>query len=127
MEIGIGGAKLSLEPHRRTKEEIQFLVRYQDDQFSGYVVSSNYIVGSPAPLFRAMADAWRGWDAAMEWNDLERTLSLHATCDSVGHVTLRVEMIRNYGMVGAGSLRGAIVIEAGQLDAVAKDVEALFG
>ncbi|MEO8881932.1 MAG: DUF6228 family protein [Devosia sp.] len=123
VKIGTEGATLSFSIERRERGEVEFLTRYSDSHFGGQIVSSDYMSGSPAELFRAMATEWRGWEGEKGWEDLEGRLKLRAVIDSLGHVNLSVEMTRYSPL---GKLAGEVNIDAGQLEDIAIEMEALF-
>ncbi len=74
-----------------------------------------FMSGVPIDLFEAIAREWRGWQGPKQWESLEGELKLTATMDRTGHVSVQVELRRG----GAWELRAWIVLEAGQLDAIA--------
>jgi len=123
LKLGVERGKLTLEPEYKTDEEITFTASYSDGQFSGQVTSSDYIVGGPVALFEGMAADWRGWEGERKWSDLESSLVLRATTDSVGHIRIRVEMDRHHP---PGRLVGEVMVEAGQLIGIAKKLGELF-
>lgn len=121
------GARLEFEIVERTSYECHFRVRYRGDGFAGEVLSSDYHFGSPASLFRRMADNWRGWAGALEWRDLEAGLELSATSDSTGHAKLGITMMRQaFQPVVTLRLTVEMVIDAGALEQIANELEALF-
>jgi len=123
LKLGVERGRLTLQAGSRTVEEATFLVSYSDGQFSGQIVSSDYIVGSPVAFFEGMAADWHGWKGERRWSDLEGGLVLRATADSVGHISIRIEMDRHHP---PGRLVGEIILEAGQLDTIAAGIGALF-
>jgi hypothetical protein len=123
MEIGYPDARLSFSIEERLKEETQFVARVRDQHFSGEVVSSDYVVGTPAVLFVEMANTWRGWEGSLAWADLEDSLRLEAKSNSVGQIQLTVEMRR---FLPEAKLITNIQIDAGQLEQIAREMLALF-
>lgn len=80
---------------------------------------------SPAEFFERIAAEWSGWKGAKEWGAIEGEYNLSATCDSLGHITLEVEINRNgYPLCWPGIL--SLIIEAGQLEKLARDAKAFF-
>jgi hypothetical protein len=70
-------------------------------------------------FFHDLASSWRGWRDAKSWINLEQQLSIVATHDSLGHISLRVRVWENPG--GADwVVEGTLQVEAGQLEAVAR-------
>src|ERR1035438_3351558 len=43
-------------------------------------------------FFDGLATNWKGWSGKMEWNSLEGELSLDASIDSTGHISLSVHI-----------------------------------
>jgi Family of unknown function (DUF6228) len=77
-------------------------------------------------LFRRLADDWRGWEGERTWSSLEGDLDLAATHDGLGHVALRVRL-RSGPYEEDWLATGTIWLEAGQLDATARDAAAFTG
>ena len=123
MAIGYEDARLSFDIHERLEHEIQFIARIRDRDFTGEVLSSNFMVGDPRMLFEEMAKSWRGWDGTLVWADLEEVLRLEATSNGLGRVDLRVSMHRN---LPEAKLVVTVQIDSGQLEQLAKDTRALF-
>ena len=93
--------------------------------FSGRVVVSTYCSGPPSLLFEELAREWRGWENAKTWAALEDELTLAATSDRIGHVTLLVIM-RNYTDAANWRLEADLHLEAGQLARLAQEVNRVF-
>ena len=79
-----------------------------------------------AKFFRSMSDEWRGWSGSKSWVSLERDLRLTASHDSLGHVFLRVELSRDSGAPDPWKVDAGLTLEAGALERIAEDAEALF-
>lgn len=78
----------------------------------------------PTELFRDLARDWKGWDGKRSWASIEGELTLSATCDSAGHTMLTVELRRQTR--DAWRLLGHLLLEAGQLDQIARDLDKFF-
>ena len=76
----------------------------------------------PDKFFRDLATSWRGWQGKKEWSSLEGELRFSATCDSTGHTSLSVRL-RSGPYPFDWSLSAVLLIEAGQLERVASDIE----
>jgi hypothetical protein len=77
-------------------------------------------------LFRGLADDWLGWEAERTWSSLEGDFDLAATHDGLGHVALEVRL--RVGPYAEDWLAtGTIWLDAGPLDAVARDAAAFTG
>ena len=80
---------------------------------------------SPAEFFVSLAKEWSGWVGEKEWGAMEGECSLSASCDSIGHITLVVELNPNpcppcwFGSV-------SLIVEAGQLEQLAHDAKVFF-
>jgi hypothetical protein len=72
-------------------------------------------------FFSDLADCWPGWEGAKEWETYEGGLRLSCTSDSLGHVTVSVDLRQRSGPDG-WLVRGDVPIEAGQLEQLASDV-----
>ena len=77
---------------------------------------------SLSAFFRDLAHHWRGWDGTKGWESLEGELSLAATADNAGHITLRVVLL-NYSAPERWRAEASISLDAGLLDEIAKGVE----
>jgi len=79
-----------------------------------------------ARFFRSMAYEWRGWSGSKTWESLEGELRLSASRDSVGHVFVAVGLMTAQGAPDPWRVEAELTIEAGMLEQVATDAEALF-
>ncbi len=74
--------------------------------------------------FGQLAQQWRGWEGAVEWGG--ECLTLGATHDGLGHVTVTVvlhgEADRDFDR---WEFRGFVKVDAGSLDAIARDAAVL--
>ncbi len=79
---------------------------------------------SVAEFFADLAREWRGWSDAKIWEPFERGLRLSARHDGLGHVALRVTL--QQGIYPDGwSLEATLKLDAGALDAIARDAARL--
>lgn len=102
-----------------------YSVRLRGCGFAGIVGVDTYDpVGRLASFFRDLATHSHGWRGEKDWGSLEGELSFVATCDATGHITLRVRL--RGGPFYHWSLAGVLLLEAGQLDNIAKQVESLL-
>jgi hypothetical protein len=69
-------------------------------------------------LFEEMAREWRGWKGEKKWNSIEGNLALACTHDGLGHIEVHVEL--GLGVPSAWRASGSLIVEAGQLDALAR-------
>jgi hypothetical protein len=114
-----GGAVLEL---RNMAKSGTFHVRLRGNGFDGLV--EVYAYEPPlhlAAFFRDLATHWRGWLGEKRWESLEHQLSLRGKSDSLGHTRLLVELTG--GPEWDWRLSGPILLEAGQLEQLAADVE----
>jgi hypothetical protein len=79
-----------------------------------------------ANLFASFAQAWQGWQGEKKWSSLEGEFAIVATSDKLGHVRMDVEIHHDFGATEPWRLKAAIVVDAGQLGAIAKDAEDFF-
>ncbi len=103
---------------------IDFEVEIATEQFTGRSVASTYLVGSPSTLFRRMAESWRGWTGTLKWEDMDHHVLLTASSDRTGHIQLVAELRDRLYQC---RLSVPFVFEAGQLDAMARQVQGAFG
>lgn len=80
---------------------------------------------SPYVLFEDMATNLNGWTGTKGWSALEGEFGLSASMDSTGHVTLSLERDANWE-VPSWSCIFSLMIESGQLVAIAADAEVFF-
>jgi hypothetical protein len=78
-----------------------------------------------ANLFLEMAKNWTGWEDAKTWDSIEGDFSLSCTCDKLGHITLKVELVE-HNAPELWSAKFNVEIEAGQLEKIASEMMALF-
>ena len=116
-----GSATLEFAVTERTEERIAFAASYSSNDFQGSVLSSTYLTEPPSRFFAALVSDWKNERA---WQDLERAVKLRTKSDSTGHVTLYVELTNHDAR---RSLSGFVVLELGQLDAIAAAMRAAFG
>ncbi|MFL6707707.1 MAG: DUF6228 family protein [Massilia sp.] len=117
------GSLLTFEIRARRRDEIEFDLVVKTPRFAGVVSASTFMVQSPADLFREMADEWTGWKEEKTWSDLERNVTIAATSDSTGHVSLHIVLD---GQDGDSLLRVRLEFEAGQLQSIASEIASLF-
>jgi Family of unknown function (DUF6228) len=89
-------------------------------------VWAGHCLSHPAPWFHELAKNWQGWRGELVWNSLERELALVATRDRFGHITIRIEL-RSGLMERDWILRAFVVVDAGQLDELARTADRFFG
>jgi hypothetical protein len=118
------GSVLRFQHVGRSDEEAEFEVSVQTPWFTGRAPGSTYMNGSPSVMFRDMANEWQGWNGAKSWEDLERRVSLSATTDSTGHVSITVDLT---GQDYETRLRAVLEYEVGQLEEMARAVKGLLG
>jgi hypothetical protein len=117
------GSTLTFVVRARHKGEVEFDLRVQTPRFSGTASASTYMMPSPAKLFDEMADEWTGWNGQKTWSDLEQSVSIAATSDRIGHVSLRITLD---GPDGESRLQVCLEFEAGQLQSMASAMVGLF-
>lgn len=78
----------------------------------------------PSQLLHALVPCWRGWEGKQSWRAIEGELEIDATADRTGHITLVVRIPGNPAAPWSAEAR--VLIEAGQLEAIAQSAEAFF-
>lgn len=118
------GSILTFTVLKRDRNETDFEIAVATPQFSGKSSVSTYSAGSPAAMFTGMAAEWKGWKGEKSWGDLEDRGILSATCDSTGHVSMKVVL---NGINYDSNLSVTLIYESGQLDRMAQEIRRLFG
>lgn len=91
-------------------------------------VDGGYDHSHAASLFADMARQWQGWSGELEWRSLENELSLRCTSDRLGHVRIEIELRSEIGNWDyAWAVRAAVMVEAGQLERLARAAAVFFG
>jgi hypothetical protein len=102
-----------------------FLVLVQGYEVRAEARASSFMAPSLSEYFQDIADNWRGWQGEKCWATLEGEVQFSATADSIGHVRLAF-FLRPAHTGYHWALRGALELEAGQLDSVAESVRAAW-
>ena len=91
-------------------------------------VWAGYTASHPAEWFHEVARSWPGWKDEIVWSSLEGELTLAASHDRFGHITIRIELRPSYGRSWEHdwSLKAFVVAEAGQLETLAKHAARFF-
>jgi hypothetical protein len=104
-----------------------FRVEMTNPEYSGAVRVWAYTdAHGLADLFAIIAENWKGWQGEKKWSSIEGEFSIIATSDKLGHISLSVEMHHDFGATEPWQLKSTVVVDAGQLDAIAKDAKAFF-
>jgi uncharacterized protein DUF6228 len=107
--------------------ETSFRCTFYKGEFQGSVQLATDNGAAPSVLFAEMALEWRGWAGIKVWEDIEKVLTLRASSDRCGHITLRVEMRPNGSPYRSETvLASALMLDAGSLDKTARAVAQLF-
>ena len=88
------------------------------------VYSSDYGPELPA-FFKELATAWRGWVGEKTWRSLEGELWMSATSDSLGHITIEVNLQPSAGPDVWRAIT-YVHVEAGQLDYIHSRLVSFF-
>ncbi len=110
----------SLEFSDFTGDYFKVCLRGPNFQGAGQVYA--YEPAHMAAFFRDLAGHWQGWNGQKEWGSLEDELSLTAASDSTGHTSLAVRL-RSGAYPLDWTLAAMLVIDAGQLELIAKQIE----
>ena len=117
------GSKLGFCITERMAQDTQFLVTVDTSWLRCSAPSSTYMCGPPTILFAELAANWRGWKDEKCWADLESRVSLAATADSLGHVTIKVAL-RGPNFHDRAEVR--LVFEAGALENMSLAIASIF-
>jgi uncharacterized protein DUF6228 len=74
-----------------------------------------------AKLFEDIAANWRGWSGEKNWASLEGEMRISCTCDKLGHTRMAV-LLRDLHPERGWTASGSLIMEAGQLDKIARSV-----
>ncbi|HYV39939.1 MAG TPA: DUF6228 family protein [Gemmataceae bacterium] len=77
-------------------------------------------------LFDEIAAEWRGWDESKMWESLEGELKLRCGNDRRGHITIQAQF-RSGHYDHDWFVQSAVIVEAGQLDDIARRARKFFG
>ena len=102
-----------------------FLVEIRCYGLRGEARASSYMAPDLGEFFTSLANDWKGWNGERTWATLEGEFQLVASADSLGHVRLGF-FVRPPDTGFNWELRGALEIEAGQLEALSKEVNAAW-
>ena len=120
---------LNRVPAEKDHSVEEFWVRITDPSLSALRgISAASGSSHPAALFRQMAERWRGWTGELHWESLDDGLCLRASQDRTGHVSILIRLRQEIGLSSCDwSVETTIVVEAGQLGAIARRAELFFG
>ncbi|MEA5466693.1 DUF6228 family protein [Leptothoe sp. PORK10 BA2] len=79
-----------------------------------------------ARLFAEAARDWKGWSGEKVWESLEGELRIALTIDRLGHVIVALCIRSDPGSSDRWNLKSELGLDAGQLEAVAKNAERLW-
>ncbi|MBJ6802075.1 DUF6228 family protein [Geomonas propionica] len=79
-----------------------------------------------AQIFREAANQWRGWSGTKMWESLEGEFKIELKADKTGHVTIYININHDGGNTEPWRLKSCLLIEAGQLEAIAKRATEFF-
>lgn len=103
-----------------------FVVRIKEPGLNAEArVENSGVIQGPETFFRDIAQSWRGWVGEKTWHALEGELALIATADSLGHITIRVQLQPTAGPDSWRTVTYAYA-EAGQLDSLSSRAAKFF-
>lgn len=104
-----------------------FVVRIEEPGLSAAArIENSGVIQGPETFFQDIAQNWRGWEGEKTWYALEGELELTATSDSLGHITIHVQLRPTAGPEGWRVISYAYA-EAGQLDSLSRRATQFFG
>jgi hypothetical protein len=114
-------------PESRTSPIDSFVVKVtRYDLFTATKVWAGYTSSHPAEWFCELAESWRGWQGERQWESMEHELRLVATNDRRGHIALGIQLRSGFSDYD-WSVAATIMVDAGQLEGVAKHAVSFFG
>ena len=102
-----------------------FIVTVTSDTWRGEVRASSFMATDLGDFFQDLARNWKGWEGERRWETLEGEFSICATSDRLGHIRLSFTLSQPHTGLEL-QLKGALELEAGMLDSVAKQVSAAW-
>lgn len=115
------------QPLRREGWLDSFVVRIEEPGLNAAAqVENSRVIQGPEVFFQDIARNWRGWEGEKTWRALNDELCLAATCDSLGHITIRVQLQPTAGPHGWRAVSYAHAV-AGQLDSLSRRATRFFG
>ncbi|MFA5353868.1 MAG: DUF6228 family protein [Thermodesulfovibrionales bacterium] len=102
-----------------------YIVSLLNAPVTGTVEINDLAPNRYAEYFEDLARVWKGWKGEKNIGSIEEDFTLTATSDSLGHISLRIELRADRG----GSdwiVAGTVVLEAGSLDQIAKSAKMFF-
>jgi hypothetical protein len=114
-------------PDSRASPIESFVVKVaRCDLYAAAKVWTGYTGSQPAEWWCGLAENWRGWPGELQWESLEHELRLVATNDRRGHIAIRIQLrsgFRDYDW----SVAATVMVDAGQLEGLAKHAISFFG
>lgn len=80
---------------------------------------------NPADFFEQIAREWQGWSGDKEWGAMEGEFSLEASSDSTGHIETTIKLQPSF-YSPCWSAEVTLIIEAGQLEGIARKFKSFF-
>jgi hypothetical protein len=78
-------------------------------------------------FFNDLAKNWKGWSGEKTMESLEEHLTVSATSDSLGHISLRVKLRHIIPGTADWRAEGTLVVEGSQLERLAGEARRFFG
>ena len=112
-------------PEHKRADADYFVVTVTSGNWCGEIRASSFMAPDLGDFFHDLAHSWKGWDGERHWETLEGEFSLCATSDRLGHIRLAFTLSQPH--TGRElQLKGALELEAGMLELVAKQVSATW-
>jgi len=112
-------------PEYQGADADSFIVSVASGNWRGEIRASSFMTADLGDFFRELALNWKGWEGERHWSTLEGEFSLCATSDHLGHIRLAFALSQPCTGLEL-QLKGALELEAGMLDSVAKHVSAAW-
>lgn len=105
----------------------EYTVSLHSPSMNGAVRVLNAPYGqSPLELFESIEKDWNGWNGEKSWGSMEGEFDICAISDKTGHITLKAR-INSGHYVPSARLETELVVEAGQVEGIAKKAKGFFG
>ena len=104
-----------------------FHVSIENPIFSGTVRAWGYTdAHGLVRLFDSLAKDWKGWNGNRDWETIEGEFKISCSHDGLGHIRMSVEIQQDFGSDEPWKLKAGLIVDAMQLDQIAKDAKNLF-
>jgi len=77
-------------------------------------------------FFKSMEDNWKGWSGEKSVVAANGDMTMIATSDRLGHITMAIELLAQNLNFSTWSFSSCVVVQAGQLEGICKEIKELL-